>query len=352
MTTRVGINGFGRIGRQVIKAILDYYPDDLEVVAFNDVGDLKTMAHLLKYDSNYGRFNGKVEVGDGELLINGKSVKAFKETDPAKLPWSDLGVEIVIESTGIFTVKNDGVNKKGKIVQGAVNHISHGGAKKVIISAPAEGEDLTIVMGVNEDKYDPANHHVVSNASCTTNCLAPAVKVVNDRYGVVRGFMTTIHSYTNDQKILDLPHSDLRRARAAAMNIIPTTTGAAKAIKLVIPELDGKFDGYALRVPTPTVSIVDCSIQIQKPTTTEELRQAFRDAASKAPLKGVMQAVDEPLVSMDFKGDPHSSSIDLPFTMVLGKKESDFIKVVTWYDNEWGYSVRTADLAALMAKSL
>jgi glyceraldehyde 3-phosphate dehydrogenase len=352
MTTRVGINGFGRIGRQVIKAILDYYPDDLEVVAFNDVGDLKTMAHLLKYDSNYGRFNGKVEVGDWELLINGKSVKAFKETDPAKLPWSDLGVEIVIESTGIFTVKNDGVNKKGKIVQGAVNHISHGGAKKVIISAPAEGEDLTIVMGVNEDKYDPANHHVVSNASCTTNCLAPAVKVVNDRYGVVRGFMTTIHSYTNDQKILDLPHSDLRRARAAAMNIIPTTTGAAKAIKLVIPELDGKFDGYALRVPTPTVSIVDCSIQIQKPTTTEELRQAFRDAASKAPLKGVMQAVDEPLVSMDFKGDPHSSSIDLPFTMVLGKKESDFIKVVTWYDNEWGYSVRTADLAALMAKSL
>jgi glyceraldehyde 3-phosphate dehydrogenase len=324
----------------------------LEVVAFNDIGDLKTMAHLLKYDSNYGRFDGKVEVGEGELIVNGRKIKVFKETDPAKLPWSDLGIEIVIESTGIFTIKDDGVNKKGKTVQGAVNHINHGGAKKVIISAPAEGEDLTVVLGVNEDKYDPKKHHVVSNASCTTNCLAPAVKVVFDLYGIERGFMTTIHSYTNDQKILDLPHSDLRRARAAAVNIIPTTTGAAKAIKLVIPELEGKFDGYALRVPTPTVSIVDCSIQISKPTTTDELRQAFRDAASKPPLKGILQAVDEPLVSMDFKGDPHSSSVDLPFTMVLGKKASDFIKIVTWYDNEWGYSVRTADLAALMAQSL
>lgn len=352
MKTRVGINGFGRIGRQVLKAVMDYYPDQLEIVAFNDIGDLKTMAHLLKYDSNYGRFDGTIEVGDGALIVNGGKIVVFRETDPAKLPWSDLGVDIVIESTGIFTIKEDGVNKKGKTVQGAVNHITHGGAKKVIISAPAEGEDLTVVLGVNEDKYNPAIHHVVSNASCTTNCLAPAVKVIFDKYGIERGFMTTIHSYTNDQKILDLPHSDLRRARAAALNIIPTSTGAAKAIKLVIPELEGKFDGYALRVPTPTVSIVDCTIQVSKPTTTEELRQAFRDAASKPPLKGILQAVDEPLVSMDFKGDPHSSSVDLPFTLVLGKKESDFVKVVTWYDNEWGYSVRTADLAALMAKSL
>lgn len=352
MTAKIGINGFGRIGRQVLKAIQDYYPDQLEIVAFNDIGDLKTMAHLLKYDSNYGRFDGTVEVGDGELIVNGKKIKVFKETDPAKLPWSDVGVDIVIESTGIFTIKEDGVNKKGKIVQGAGNHITKGGAKKVIISAPAEGEDITIVIGVNEDKYDPAKHHVVSNASCTTNCLAPAVKVINDNYGIVRGFMTTIHSYTNDQKILDLPHSDLRRARAAALNIIPTSTGAAKALKLVIPELEGKFDGYALRVPTPTVSIVDCTIQVIKPTTTDELRQAFRDAASKPRMKGILQAVDEPLVSMDFKGDPHSSSVDLPFTMVLGKKENDFLKLVTWYDNEWGYSVRTADLAALMAKSL
>ncbi len=353
MTTRVGINGFGRIGRQVLKAMLDYYPKDLEVVAFNDLGDMKTMAHLLRYDSNYGRFNGSVEVaGEDTLVINGKGIKAFKESDPSKIPWGDNGVDIVIESTGIFTVKEDGVNKKGKAVLGAVNHITKGGAKKVIISAPAEGEDLTIVLGVNEKAYDPTKHHVVSNASCTTNCLAPACKVVHDQYKIVRGFMTTIHSYTNDQKILDLPHSDLRRARAAAMNIIPTTTGAAKAIKLVIPELSGKLDGYALRVPTPTVSIVDLTAEIETPVTTEELRQAFRDAAKRPELKGILQAVDEPLVSMDFKGDPHSSSVDLPFTMVLGKEKSTMIKVVTWYDNEWGYSVRTADLAALMAKSL
>jgi glyceraldehyde 3-phosphate dehydrogenase len=352
MKTKIGINGFGRIGRQVLKAIQDFHPDQLEVAAFNDIGDLKTMAHLLKYDSNYGRFDGNIEVGEDELIVNGEKIKVFRETDPAKLPWSDLGIDIVIESTGIFTIKEDGLNKKGKLVQGAVNHINHGGAKKVIISAPAQGEDLTVVLGVNEDKYDNGKHHVVSNASCTTNCLAPAVKVIFDKFGIERGFMTTIHSYTNDQKILDLPHSDLRRARAAAMNIIPTTTGAAKAIKLVIPELDGKFDGYALRVPTPTVSIVDCTIQITKSTTTEELRQSFRDAASKPPLKGILQAVDEPLVSMDFKGDPHSSSVDLPFTLVMGKNEGDFIKLVTWYDNEWGYSVRTADLAALMAKSL
>jgi glyceraldehyde 3-phosphate dehydrogenase len=261
-------------------------------------------------------------------------------------------VDIVIEGTGIFTVKNDGVNKKGKTVKGAVNHIIAGKAKKVIITAPAEGEDLTVVMGVNEDKYDPANHHVVSNASCTTNCLAPAVKVVHDKFKIVRGFMTTIHAYTNDQRILDLPHSDLRRARAAAMSMIPTTTGAAKALKLVIPDLAGKFDGYAIRVPTSTVSVVDFTAEIETPTTTEELRQAFREAAQTPRLKGILQAVDEPLVSIDYKGDPHSSSVDLPFTMVLGKESSTFIKVVAWYDNEWGYSCRTADLAALMAKSL
>src|SRR5512135_1530573 len=244
MAVKVGINGFGRIGRQVLKAIRDSYPETLEVVAFNDIGDLKTMAHLLKYDSNYGRFNGTVAVADDGLHIDGKLIKAFKETDPGKIPWGDLGVDIVIESTGLFTIKKDGVNKKGKTVQGAENHITKGGAKKVIISAPAEGEDLTIVLGVNDDKYDPANHHVVSNAYCTTNCLAPEVKVVHDCWKVQRGFMTTIHAYTNDQKILDLPHSDLRRARAAALSIIPTTTGAAKAIALVIPDLKGKFDGY------------------------------------------------------------------------------------------------------------
>jgi len=351
MITKIGINGFGRIGRQVLKAIIDYHGDALEVVAFNDIGDLPTMAHLLKYDSNYGRFDGTVEVSEGALLVNGKSVKAFKETDPANIPWGDLGVSIVIESTGIFTIKSDGVNKKGKVVKGAENHITKGGAKKVIISAPSEGEDLTIVLGVNDDKYDPAKHHVVSNASCTTNGLAPAVKVVNDKFKIVRGFMTTIHAYTNDQKILDLPHSDLRRARAAALSIIPTTTGAAKAIKLVIPELAGKLDGYALRVPTSTVSVIDLTAEFEISTTTEELHQAFKDAAA-GPMKGILQAVEEPLVSIDYKGDPHSSSVDLPFTLVLGKEKNNFAKIVAWYDNEWGYSVRTADLAALMAKSL
>jgi glyceraldehyde 3-phosphate dehydrogenase len=352
MTTKVGINGFGRIGRQVLKAIRDYYPDTLEVVAFNDIGDTKTMAHLLKYDSTYGRFDGTVEVLEDGLLIDGKKVKVFKETDPAAIMWKDLGVDIVIESTGLFTIKEDGVNKKGKTVRGAVNHITSGGAKKVIISAPAEGEDLTLVLGVNEDMYDPTKHFVVSNASCTTNCLAPAAKVVHDKWTIKRAFMTTIHSYTNDQKVLDMPHSDLRRARSAGLNIIPTTTGAAKAISLVIPDLKGKFDGYSLRVPTPTVSVVDFTAELEGETTTEELRQAFRDAAQQPRFKGVLEAVDEPLVSMDFKGSPYSSSVDLPFTSVLGKEKSNFIKVVTWYDNEWGYSCRTADLAALMAKSL
>jgi glyceraldehyde 3-phosphate dehydrogenase len=351
MVTKVGINGFGRIGRQVLKAILDYHADSLEVVAFNDIGDLPTMAHLLKYDSNYGRFEGTVEVKDNALFINGKEVKVFKETDPSNIPWGSLGVDVVIESTGLFTLKSDGVNKKGKFVKGAENHITKGGAKKVIISAPAQGEDLTVVLGVNENMYDPKKHHVLSNASCTTNGLAPAVKVVNDKYKIVRGFMTTIHSYTNDQRILDLPHSDLRRARAAALNIIPTTTGAAKAISLVIPDLKGKLDGYALRVPTPTVSVIDLTVELENSTTTEELRQSFRDAAA-GPLKGILQAVDEPLVSLDFKGDSHSSSVDLPFTQVLGKEKNNFAKVVAWYDNEWGYSVRTADLAALLAKNL
>jgi glyceraldehyde 3-phosphate dehydrogenase len=352
MTVKVGINGFGRIGRQVLKAIHQYYPDELEVVAFNDIGDLKTMAHLLKYDSNYGRFDGAVEVSGDSLKIDGKPVKVFKETDPANIPWGDQGVSVVIESTGLFTIKNDGVNKKGKTVKGAVNHITSGGAKKVIISSPAEGEDLTVVLGVNDDQYDPQNHHVVSNASCTTNGLAPAVKVAHDCFGIARGFMTTVHAYTNDQKILDLPHSDLRRARAAAMSIIPTSTGAAKALKLVIPAMAGRLDGYALRVPISTVSIIDLTVELERPTTTEELRQAFRDAASNAPLKGIMAAVDEPLVSIDYKGDAHSSSVDLPLTQVLGKEASTFAKIVAWYDNEWGYSVRTADLVSMMAKSL
>ena len=351
MVVKVGINGFGRIGRQVLKAIKDFHPDTLEVAAFNDIGDLKQMAHLLKYDSNYGRFDGTVEVGDGELIVDGKSIKAFKETDPSLIPWASLGVDIVIESTGLFTIKSDGVNKKGKTVKGAENHITKGGAKKVIISAPAEGEDLTIVLGVNDKMYEPKKHHVVSNASCTTNGLAPAVKVINDKYKIVRGFMTTIHAYTNDQKILDLPHSDLRRARAAALSIIPTTTGAAKAIKLVIPDLAGKLDGYSLRVPTPTVSVIDLTAELEKPVTTELLRQDFRDAAA-GPLKGILGAEDEPLVSIDYKGDPRSSIVDLPFTTVLGKEAGTLVKVVAWYDNEWGYSVRTADLAALMAKYL
>src|SRR5512143_2320758 len=352
MTTKVGINGFGRIGRQVLKAIRDFHSDSLEVVAFNDIGDLKTMAHLLKYDSNYGRFDGTVEIKGEALYVDGKEVKVFKETDPSNIPWGSLGVDIVIESTGLFTIKSDGVNKKGKQVKGAENHITKGGAKKVIISAPAEGEDLTIVLGVNDSMYDPKKHHVISNASCTTNGLAPAVKVVNDKYKIVRGFMTTIHAYTNDQKILDLPHSDLRRARAAALSIIPTSTGAAKALKLVIPEMAGKLDGYALRVPIPTVSIIDLAVEFETATTTEELRQAYRDAANLPRYKGILQAVDEPLVSIDYKGDPHSSSIDLPLTMMLGKEKGTFGKIVAWYDNEWGYSVRTSDLAALMAKSL
>lgn len=337
MTVKVGINGFGRIGRQVFKAIRDNYAESLDVVAVNDIGDLPTMAHLLKYDSNYGKFDGSIEVTGEGLLIDGQLLKVLSQRDPADLPWGDLGVDIVIESTGFFTTGE----LAGKHIQA--------GASKVIISAPAKGEDLTIVLGVNHDKYDPEKHHIISNASCTTNCLAPAAKAVNDAFGIVKGLMTTIHAYTNDQRILDLPHKDLRRARAAAMSIIPTTTGAARAVALVIPELEGKFDGYALRVPTSTVSIVDFTCQVEKETTTEGLRAALKEAATNGPMKDVMDYVEEPLVSIDYKGNPASSSIDAQLCQALG---GNLVKVVTWYDNEWGYSNRTADLAHMMAGKL
>ncbi len=350
MTVKVGINGFGRIGRQVLKAIMDLHGDELEVVAVNDLFDAKTNAHLFKYDSNYGIFPGTVEVSGNDIVINGKTIKCFAEKDPANLKWAELGVEIVIESTGVFT---DALGDPAKGKAGARVHIEKGGAKKVIISAPAKNEDLTLVLGVNDDKYDPAKHHVVSNASCTTNCLAPAVKVVNDKFGVVYGMMTTIHSYTNDQVILDQGHKkEMRRSRAAGLNIIPTTTGAAKALALVIPELKGKFDGYSLRVPTPTVSVVDFTCTVEKATTKEELNAAFLEA-SKGAMKGILGVTTgeymDPLVSMDFKGDPRSSIVDLATNQVMG---GTLVKVVTWYDNEWGYSCRTADLAAKMAKSL
>ncbi|MEB2287281.1 MAG: type I glyceraldehyde-3-phosphate dehydrogenase [Anaerolineae bacterium] len=337
MTVRVGINGFGRIGRQVLKAINERYPNDLEVVAFNDLGDLPTMAHLLKYDSNYGRFPGTVEVTDGGLLVNGQLVKALSEKDPGKLPWGDLGVDIVIEGTGVF-----------RSLEKCQPHID-AGAKKVIITAPSKGAvHLTMVIGVNDNMYDPANHHIVSNASCTTNCLAPAAKVVHDKFVIKRGLMTTIHAYTNDQRILDLPHSDLRRARAAAMSMIPTTTGAAKAVALVIPDLKGKFDGLAVRVPTSTVSLVDFVAEVEKETSTEELHAAFKEAAAGS-LKGILGFEEEPLVSIDFKGDDRSSIVDAGATSVF---QGTMVKVMTWYDNEWGYSVRTADLAKLMADKL
>ena len=296
-----------------------------------------TMAHLLKYDSNYGKFDGTVEVVDGGLKVNGNMLRAFSERDPGKLPWADLGVDIVVEGTGVFRSREK-----------CQPHID-AGAKKVIITAPAKGEvDLTMVLGVNDDMYDPANHHIVSNASCTTNCLAPAAKVIHDNFTIKRAIMTTIHSYTNDQRILDLPHNDLRRARAAAVSMIPTTTGAAKAVALVIPDLKGKFDGISVRVPTPTVSLVDCVIEIEKETTTEELHAAFKKAA-EGSLKGILGFETEELVSMDFKGDPRSSIVDAGFTSVF---QGTMVKVMTWYDNEWGYSVRTADLAKLMASKL
>lgn len=345
MTVKVGINGFGRIGRQVLKAIKESKSDTLEVVAINDLFSPEVNAHLFKYDSNYGIYPGTVEVDSGNLVIDGSKIKVFSEKDPAKIPWSDLGIEIVIESTGVF---RDKIGDPAKGKAGAVAHIESGGAKKVIISAPAKNEDLTLVLGVNDDAYDPAKHHVVSNASCTTNCLAPAAKIVQENWNILSGLMTTIHSYTNDQKILDVAHKDLRRSRAAALNIIPTTTGAAKAVALVIPELAGKFDGFALRVPTPTVSIVDFVVNLEKNTSVEEVNAKFMEAA-EGSLKGILGYSDEPLVSMDYKGDTRSSIIDGLSTMVVG---GNLLKVVTWYDNEWGYSCRTADLAEKMAKSL
>ncbi len=333
MTTRIAINGFGRIGRQVFKAIQEKYADTLEVVAINDLFSAEMNAHLLKYDTNYGRYPGTVEVKNGNLVVNGKEIKVFAQRDPSQLPWGDLGIDIVVESTGVFREREK-----------AAMHLE-AGAKKVIISAPAKGPDITIVLGVNHEKYDPAQHHIISNASCTTNCLAPAAKVVHENFGIVRGVMTTVHAYTNDQRILDLPHKDLRRARAAAMNIIPTTTGAAKALALVIPELEGKFDGMAMRVPVSTVSIVDFVALIEKETTTEELLDAFR-AAAEGPMKGILGVSEEPLVSSDFKGDERSSIIDALSTKVYG---GNMVKVLSWYDNEWGYSVRVADLAKYMA---
>ena len=331
---RVGINGFGRIGRQVLKAILERHPKKLEVAAINDLFDVETNAHLFKYDTNYGRFTGNVKVAKNCIIVNGKTIKSFASRDPAEIPWDEEGIDIVIESTGLF-----------KTGPKAAAHIE-AGAKKVIISAPAKEEDLTVVMGVNHKEYRPKNHHILSNASCTTNCLAPPALVVHRAFGIEKGLMTTIHSYTADQRLMDLAHKDLRRARAAAMNIIPTTTGAAKAVALVIPELAGRFDGYSLRVPTPTVSVVDFVAILQKKTDTETLRAELKKAA-ETELKGIMACEEEPLVSIDFKGDSNSSIVDMEFTHVLA---GNMAKVVAWYDNEWGYSCRVADLAAYMAE--
>ena len=336
MTIKVGINGFGRIGRQSFKAMLDYYPNDVQVVAFNDIGDLPTMCHLLKYDSNYGKFPGTVELKDDGIIVNGKMVKHLSSRNPAELPWGDLGVDIVVESTGFFRDRA----KAGL-------HLD-AGAKKVIISAPAKGEDITIVLGVNGDQYDPAKHNIVSNASCTTNCVGPISKVLSDSFGIEKALMTTVHSYTNDQRILDLPHEDLRRARAAALNMIPTTTGAAKAVALVLPEVKGLFDGIAMRVPTPTVSMVDMVALLKTDTTVEEVNAAMK-AAADGPMKGILGFCDEPLVSMDFKGDPRSSIYDSLATLVQG---GNMVKVLSWYDNEWAYSCRVADLVKLMGDKM
>jgi glyceraldehyde 3-phosphate dehydrogenase len=337
MAVRVGINGFGRIGRQSLKAILERAPE-LEVVAVNDLVDVPMNALLFAHDSTYGNFDGTVTYTDDAVVINGKSVKVLQIADPTKLPWGDLGVDIVIESTGRFTEADK-----------ARAHIA-AGAKKVLISAPAKGEDITIVLGVNEGKYDSAKHVIISNASCTTNCLAPFAKVLNDTFGIEKGVMNTIHSYTNDQKILDVAHKDPRRARSAGLNMIPTTTGAAKALALVIPELKGKVDGFSLRVPTPTVSIVDFAVNLRDETTAEAINDAFRKAAA-GPLKGILGVSDEPLVSMDFKADSRSSIIDSALTMVIGGT-GNFAKVLSWYDNEWGYSSRVADLTKFIAERL
>ncbi|HTI62878.1 MAG TPA: type I glyceraldehyde-3-phosphate dehydrogenase [Gemmatimonadaceae bacterium] len=336
MATRVGINGFGRIGRQVLRAARQQGVADIEIVAVNDLTDTKTLAHLFKYDSVHRTYQGDVEAGSGAIVVDGAEIKVFAEKDPSNLKWGDLGVDVVLESTGKFTSAD-----------GARKHLDSG-AKKVVISAPAKGEDITIVMGVNEGKYDSSKHAIVSNASCTTNCLVPMVKVVRDNFGFVRGSMVTIHSYTNDQNILDLPHKDLRRARAAAMSIIPTTTGAAKATSLVIPELKGKIDGIAIRVPTPDVSLTDLAVVVDKPVTVQQVNAAFK-AAADGPMSGILQYTEEELVSVDFTGNPHSCILDARSTNVV---DGTLIKVSGWYDNEWGYSCRCVDLLRYVSARL
>ncbi|WP_243361139.1 type I glyceraldehyde-3-phosphate dehydrogenase [Fundidesulfovibrio terrae] len=331
---KVGINGFGRIGRQVLKALYEHHGEAAEVVAINDLFDTHTNAHLLGYDTNYGRFQVDIRTEGDDMAVGSWKVRCFKERDPKNIPWAEAGVDVVVESTGIFRTGPQ-----------AAMHIESG-ARKVIISAPAKDEDITIVMGVNDSAYDPASHHIVSNASCTTNCLAPIAKVVHEAFGIKSGVMCTIHSYTNDQRILDLPHKDLRRARAAACNIIPTSTGAAKAVALVIPELKGRFSGYSLRVPTPAVSVVDFAAILEKPTDTQTM-QATLKAAADGPLKGIMGYTEEPLVSSDFKGDPRSGIVESEFTSV---QDGVLAKIVAWYDNEWGYSCRVGDLISFMAQ--
>ena len=337
MAIRVGINGFGRIGRQVLRAAKQQGVADLDFVAVNDLTDTKTLAHLFKYDSVHRTYEGQVESGEGSITIDGDEIKIFAEKDPAKLPWGELGVDVVLESTGRFTDADK-----------AAAHIQ-GGAKKVIISAPAKGEDITIVMGVNSDAYDPAKHHIISNASCTTNCLVPMVKVIKDGFGFRHGTMVTIHSYTNDQSILDLPHKDLRRARAAALSIIPTTTGAAKATALVMPELKGKIDGIAIRVPTPDVSLTELAVEVERGTTIDEVNATFRKAAESGPLQGILAFTDEPLVSSDYIGNPHSCILDSLSTNVI---DGTMVKVSGWYDNEWGYSSRCVDLLRFLGARL
>jgi glyceraldehyde 3-phosphate dehydrogenase len=331
MAIKVGINGFGRIGRNVYRAAMNN--KNIEIVAVNDLTDAKTLAHLLKYDSVLGNLHADVKAGENAVIVNGKEIKVFAQRDPAMIPWGSVGVEYVVESTGHFTDKAK-----------AVAHLKDT-VKKVIISAPATGEDLTIVLGVNEDKYDPKNHHVVSNASCTTNCLAPFAKVLHDKFGIVKGLMTTIHSFTNDQVTLDFPHKDLRRARAASLNMIPTSTGAAKAIGLVLPELKGKLDGLSIRVPTPVVSVVDLVVELSKSVTKEEINNTLKEAAKSAALDKYLDVTEEPLVSADFKGNPHSSIVDALSTYVVG---GNMVKVLSWYDNEWGYSNRVVDLIEFM----
>src|SRR6187397_718906 len=332
MAVKVGINGFGRIGRNIMRAALG--DKNIDFVAVNDLTSAHTLAHLLKYDSVLGNLHAKVEAKADSIAIDGDEFKVLSLRDPAQLPWKDLGVDVVFESTGLFTNRD-----------GAAKHVA-AGAKKVVITAPAKGQDLSIVLGVNEEKYDPAKHHIISNASCTTNCLAPVAKVLHESYGIQKGWMTTIHSYTNDQQLLDLPHKDLRRARAAALSIIPMTTGAASAAGEVLPQLKGKLDGISLRVPTPNVSCVDLAAVLGKTATSEEVNAAFK-AAADGPLKGILEYVEEPLVSIDFRGNPHSSIIDAPYTKVM---DGDFVKVLAWYDNEWAYSNRCVDLLRLLAK--